>query len=113
MPWPSDRPSGPASAHEPAVGAEPAAAPEVPDEAPRTEAEALVASVFAQVLELDRVSVYDDLFQRGGNSLHAVQVISRINDATGLDVPVSLIFEHPTVAELTEALEKLAEATAP
>jgi len=40
-------------------------------------------------------------------------VISRINDATGLDVPVSLIFEHPTVAELTEALEKLAEASTP
>jgi Acyl carrier protein len=110
MPFPSD-PAGPG---EPGPAAGPAVEladeTEVPYEAPRTEAEALVASVFAQVLQLDRVGVHDDLFRRGGNSLHAVQVISRINDATGLDVPVSLIFEHPTVGELTEALEKLADA---
>jgi acyl carrier protein len=83
---------------------------ETPYEAPRTEGEALVASVFAQVLEVERVGVHDDLFRRGGNSLHAVQVISRINDATGLDVPVSLVFEYPTVGELTAALEKLVDA---
>jgi acyl carrier protein len=118
MPFPSDSPAGPGSAGEPAVAtatqpvdATAPAETEAPYQAPRTEAEELVASVFAQVLELDRVGVHDDLFKRGGNSLHAVQVISRINDATGLDVPVSLIFEHPTVAELTEALEKLAEAS--
>jgi acyl carrier protein len=120
MPFPPDPSPGPDSAGEPAgaTAAQPfdatqPAEAEAPYVAPRTEAEELVASVFAQVLELDRVSVHDDLFQRGGNSLHAVQVISRINDATGLDVPVSLIFEHSTVAELTEALEKLAEAAAP
>jgi acyl carrier protein len=131
MRFPSDHPAAPDASADRAVAtaifdgrppgdgasvgdqAEPGGAAEAPYEAPRTDGEALVASVFAQVLELDRVGVHDDLFRRGGNSLHAVQVISRINDATGLDVPVSLIFEHPTVAELTEALEKLAEASTP
>lgn len=84
-----------------------------PYEPPRTEAEELVASVFAQVLERARVGVHDDLFRHGGNSLHAAQVIGRINDATGLDAPISMVFEHPTVSELTEALEKLAEAPSP
>lgn len=78
-------------------------------ESPRTEAEELVAGVFAQVLERGRVGAHDDLFQLGGHSLHAAQVIGRINDATGLDAPLSLVFEHPTVSELTHALEKLAE----
>lgn len=81
---------------------------EVPYQPPRTEAEGLVAAVFAQVLGLDRVGVHDDLFGLGGNSLHAAQVIGRINDATDMDAPVSLVFEYPNVSELTQALEKLA-----
>ena len=81
---------------------------EVPYQAPRTEAEGLVAAVFAQVLGLARVGVQDDLFELGGNSLHAAQVIGRINDAIDMDVSVSLVFEHPTVSGLTQALEKLA-----
>lgn len=84
---------------------------EQPDEPPLTEAEELVAGVYAQVLELGRVGVHGDLFQLGGNSLHAAQVIGRINDATGLDAPLSLIFEYPSVSDLTQALEKLAEET--
>lgn len=106
MPSPSDIESGP-------TAAPPEGPADRPYEPPRTEAETLVASVFAEVLELERVGVHDDLFQRGGNSLHAAQVIGRINDATGLDASVSLVFEHPTVSELTQALEKLAEASSP
>jgi len=134
MPSPSDDQTGPAHAFGPPSETGPAHAvgppseagplgpssgsgtseivdpPEAPYEAPRTEAEELVAAVFAQVLELERVGVHDDLFRRGGNSLHAAQVIGRINDATGLDASIDLVFEYPTVSELTEALEKLAEA---
>src|SRR5688572_22038158 len=86
---------------------------EIPYEPPRTEAEQLVASIFAEVLELDRVGAHDNLFWRGANSTHAHQVIRRINEATALDAPVSLVFEYPTVRDLTEALERLAEEPAP
>lgn len=125
MPSPSQDETGPADAFGPPSETGPSAAfdppsgsgtseladpPEAPYEAPRTEAEELVAAVFAQVLELERVGVHDDLFRRGGNSLHAAQVMGRINDATGLDASIDLVFEYPTVSELTEALEQLAEA---
>jgi acyl carrier protein len=121
MPSPSDDQAGPAHAVSPPSETGPldppsgstselVDPPEAPYEAPRTEAEELVASVFAQVLELERVGVHDDLFRHGGNSLHAAQVIGRINDATGLDASIDLVFEYPTVSELTQALEKLAEA---
>jgi len=76
---------------------------------PRTEGEELVAGVVAEVLELEKVGVHQNFFGMGGHSLHAMRVIARINAATGLEVPLRLLFAHPTVAELTEALEELAE----
>ncbi|MFC6021359.1 condensation domain-containing protein [Plantactinospora solaniradicis] len=75
---------------------------------PRTEGEELVAGVVGDVLGLDKVGVHHDFFALGGHSLHAMRVVGRINAATGLDVPVRVVFAHPTVAGLTEALEELA-----
>jgi hypothetical protein len=75
---------------------------------PRTDGEELVAGVVAEVLGLEKVGVLHDFFALGGHSLHAMRVVGRINAATGLDVPVRLLFAHPTVAALTEALEELA-----
>ncbi|MGN9909814.1 condensation domain-containing protein [Phytohabitans sp. LJ34] len=87
-----------------------AAPPPLPVEyvPPRTEGEELVAGVVAEVLGLEKVGTHHDFFALGGHSLHAMRVIGRINAATGLDVPVRLLFTHPTVAGLTEALEELA-----
>ncbi|GAA4466168.1 condensation domain-containing protein [Phytohabitans houttuyneae] len=90
------------------AAAAPPPPPPVGYTAPRTEGEDLVAGVVAEVLGLDKVGVHHDFFGLGGHSLHAMRVIGRINAATGLDVPVRLLFVHPTVAGLTEALEELA-----
>ncbi|WP_227997140.1 non-ribosomal peptide synthase/polyketide synthase [Nocardia australiensis] len=65
--------------------------------APTTAAERAVAESFAQVLGLDRVGLDDDFFALGGSSLVATQIAARVAAATGTDVPVRLLFEHPTV----------------
>jgi acyl carrier protein len=72
----------------------------------RTPAESLVAFIFARVLriERDRLSVDDSFFDRGGHSLLAVQAIIALREAFGLDVPISTLFEHPTVEAFVASL---------
>ncbi len=70
--------------------------------APRTAAEASVAAIFSAVLERERVGVHDDFFDLGGHSLLATQVISRIRDELGVDLPLSALFDGPSVAALAD-----------
>jgi amino acid adenylation domain-containing protein len=65
----------------------------------RTPAEELVADVWERVLGV-RPGAHDNFFDLGGHSLRATQVVSRIREAFGADLPLRAIFEAPTVAEL-------------
>ncbi|WP_233225362.1 non-ribosomal peptide synthase/polyketide synthase [Nocardia sp. MDA0666] len=76
--------------------------------APATAAEAVVAEVFAEVLGAERVGRDDDFFDLGGNSLLATQVLARIGAALDTQLPVRLLFEATTVAELAARAELLA-----
>ncbi len=67
-------------------------------EAPRTGAEELLAGVWAEVLGVPRVGVSDDFFALGGHSLLGTQVLARLRELLGIELPLRLIFEHPTVA---------------
>ncbi|WP_242676751.1 non-ribosomal peptide synthase/polyketide synthase [Rhodococcus sp. ABRD24] len=68
--------------------------------APRTDAEKAVATVFSEVLGIERVGLDDDFFELGGNSLVATQVVSRVGSALGIRLGVRELFEAPTVAAL-------------
>ncbi|WP_439951727.1 amino acid adenylation domain-containing protein [Nocardia harenae] len=72
--------------------------------APGTEAERAVASVFAEVLGVERVGADDDFFELGGNSLAATRVAARLGAVTGARVPVRTVFERSSVAGLAAAL---------
>ena len=74
-------------------------------QAPRTDAEELVAGIFAGLLPVERVGADDDFFVLGGHSLLAIRVIARVRAAVSLDVPVRLLFQHPTVAGFAGAIE--------
>jgi acyl carrier protein len=76
------------------------------DEAtPRTPLEATLAALWAKELRLDRVGVHDDFFELGGHSLLATHVLLRIRAALQVELPLSIIFEAPTVSGLAEAIE--------
>ncbi|UGQ59434.1 non-ribosomal peptide synthase/polyketide synthase [Rhodococcus pyridinivorans] len=73
--------------------------------APTTPVEQIVASVFADVLGLERVGLDDDFFALGGNSLIATQAVSRIGESLGGRVALRAIFEASTVEALAAAVE--------
>ena len=68
--------------------------------APQTQAEKIVAGVFAEVLGLDRVGLDDDFFALGGDSLIATRVSARLQLALGREVPVRYLFDASTVGDL-------------
>ncbi|WP_158641357.1 non-ribosomal peptide synthetase [Amycolatopsis eburnea] len=73
--------------------------------APRTEREKLLADVFAEVLGLDQVGIDDNFFSLGGQSLLAVKLITRIRARMGVEVPIQVVFETPTVAGVFASLD--------
>jgi len=79
--------------------------------APRTPAEETLAEIWAQVLGLERVGVHNDFFALGGHSLLATQVISRARQAFQIELPVRILFEASTVADLAEGIESVRMVT--
>jgi acyl carrier protein len=73
--------------------------------APRTVVEEMVADIWANLLELPRVSLHDNFFELGGHSLIATQVMVRVLKTTGVELPLRTLFESSTVAKLAAQIE--------
>jgi len=69
----------------------------------------VLCSLWAVVLDRDRVGADDDFFDLGGHSLAASRLIARIDEAFGVRLPLSELFDRPTVSELAEAIAELGE----
>jgi amino acid adenylation domain-containing protein len=73
---------------------------------PETEIEVEMTSILSTLLEGHPVGLHDNFFRLGGHSLLAAQVIARVRNAFGVDLPLRTVFESPTVAELSGQIEK-------
>jgi amino acid adenylation domain-containing protein/non-ribosomal peptide synthase protein (TIGR01720 family) len=82
-------------------GARGARAERVP---PRTPTEELLAALWERVLEVERVGAFDDFFELGGHSLLATRLVTRIREAFGVELPVSAVFDAPTLAAQARAV---------
>ncbi|MGZ5008933.1 MAG: amino acid adenylation domain-containing protein [Methylobacter sp.] len=67
--------------------------------APQTQAERTLAAIWAELLKLEKVGIHDNFFQLGGDSILAIQLISKANRA-GMKLAPNQLFLHQTIAEL-------------
>jgi amino acid adenylation domain-containing protein len=75
--------------------------------APRTPTEKTLASICTEVLKIRQIGVYDSFFELGGNSVTAVQIISRVRETFQVELPLRVLFEMPTVADLAREIDNL------
>ena len=75
--------------------------------APRNIVEEKLAAIIAPLLHVERVGVHDNFFFRGGHSLLGTQLLTKITDTFGVELSLLNLFEHPTLAEMSEEIEHL------
>ncbi|MDH6431510.1 acyl carrier protein [Paenibacillus sp. PastH-3] len=76
-------------------------------EAPRDALEAQLAELFAEVLGGDAIGINDSFFERGGHSLKAVTLVSRIHQQLSVELPLRELFAHPTVKTLAKSVRSV------
>ena len=74
--------------------------------APTSVTEMALARIWAEVLGLERVGVEDNFFALGGDSLRATQAISRVAVAFQIELPVTVMFREPRIAEQARLIEE-------
>jgi len=79
--------------------------------APQTAAEQILADIWCKILRLDRISIHDDFFRSGGDSILSILVVARAAKA-GLRFTTRDLFQHSTIAELASLASSKAPAAA-
>jgi acyl carrier protein len=74
---------------------------------PQTETEKAVAAIWSELLRMDGIGVEDDFFDLGGQSMTAVGLVARLRDAFDVNIELATLFERPTIAGLSEAIDVL------
>ncbi|MFP5265313.1 MAG: non-ribosomal peptide synthetase, partial [Blastocatellia bacterium] len=72
--------------------------------APRTQTEKALADIWAEMLAVDKVGIYENFFDMGGHSLLGTRLIARIRDEIHVELPLRVVFEAPTIAEQALAI---------
>jgi amino acid adenylation domain-containing protein len=72
--------------------------------APETPVQETLASIWSEVLGVDRVGIDDDFFDLGGHSLLAVKMLARVQENFGVDLYLGTVFEHSTIRALANEL---------
>ena len=73
---------------------------------PETAVEKSIAEIWKNILSVDQIGVHDDFFDFGGHSLLAVRLIARIEKTFGVSLPLSVLFEYPTIEALSQAVQE-------
>ncbi len=87
--------------HDKAVGGEAEAGA-----APRTPIELLIAAAWCELLGRERVGVAESFFDLGGHSLLATQLVARLRQLCGAEVPLRVLFEAPTLGGFAQCVEQ-------
>ncbi|HMF55053.1 MAG TPA: amino acid adenylation domain-containing protein [Pyrinomonadaceae bacterium] len=72
--------------------------------APRNPIEEALADIWRRLLGVDRIGVHDNFFELGGHSLMATRVLSNVRRIFRMELPLRVIFESNTIADLALAI---------
>ena len=72
---------------------------------PQNSIEEVVLTIWKEILGLDQISTQDNFFELGGHSSQALEVISKLESAFQIELPLIYIFEKPTVVQLAEGIQ--------
>jgi len=72
--------------------------------APRTDSEKKLAAIVGSMLKLEKVGIHDNFFELGGHSMMGTRVISEISSEFGVELPLRVLFEKPTVEGIAGAI---------
>ena len=78
--------------------------------APRNLREEILEQVWSEVLNREKVSIYDDFFELGGHSLKGIDLISKIHERLNVEVSLKEVFRTPTIAGLSEYIKLAPES---
>ncbi|HVI46050.1 MAG TPA: amino acid adenylation domain-containing protein, partial [Chitinophaga sp.] len=76
--------------------------------APRNETEQQLAAIWEELLGIQQAGIYDNFFERGGDSIRVIKVVSRVKQAFGRNLKVFDVYQSATIADLAALLEKAA-----
>src|SRR5215831_12584839 len=74
--------------------------------APRTPIEERVTDILCALFKVKEVGVNDNFFLLGGHSLLGAQLLTKIRNAFGIDLPLRAVFDAPTIAALSVTIER-------
>ncbi|AFZ11265.1 amino acid adenylation domain protein [Crinalium epipsammum PCC 9333] len=74
--------------------------------APRNSTETTLAKLWFEVLGVENISIYDNFFDLGGDSILVTQLITKVREVFQVELPLRDFFEQPTIAAFVECLEK-------
>ena len=75
--------------------------------APRNAIEEQLAAIWSRLLGVERVGIHDDFFELGGHSLLAIQVVAALRGTLHIEIPVTALFNNPTVSGLSRYIDEL------
>ncbi|MEZ0115638.1 amino acid adenylation domain-containing protein [Catenulispora sp. EB89] len=81
--------------------------------APRNDTERILAEVFAEALEVERVGIDEDFFDLGGNSLRAIRLVGLVRSELNQELSIRTLFAVRTITGLSEMWSSLAQSTRP
>ncbi|QIR36238.1 amino acid adenylation domain-containing protein [Tolypothrix sp. PCC 7910] len=75
--------------------------------APSTVLERQLAEIWSQILEIEQVGIYDNFFELGGHSLLIVQLLTQVEDALQVKIPLFYLLREPTIAGCIKSIDAL------
>ncbi|WP_322923406.1 amino acid adenylation domain-containing protein [Paenibacillus campi] len=73
---------------------------------PTTSTEMMMQSIWMNILGIERIGTLDNFFDMGGNSFNAVRLIRRIEKECNVRLPISFIFQFPTIYDMSLAIDQ-------